>query len=138
MKAPLSLLLPAVGVLLLAGCKSEPEQPPKPETTIENLKVAHAAAYHRAVYYAQAGAQANSERLENLGALYAAIARSEEIHAAGHEAMLTLQGEETDTTKSPPLPLGSVRQSLKMGVSLETTETQGLYPAMARAAVAED
>ncbi len=131
------IILPLFTLVYL-GCKSEPDKPPRPETTIENLKVAHAAAYHRAAYYAAAGKQAEQERLGNLAKMYRAIARSEQIHAAGHEEFLKQHSEATDTTKSSSLPLGTVRQALKMGISLEATETTGLYPAMQQAAATEN
>jgi len=124
-------------LLLLGGCKSEPEKPAKPTTTIENLKVAHAVAFRRAEYYAAAAKEAEAERLGNLASMYRAVSRSEQVHAAGHEAMLASLNESTDTSKSPHLPVGTVRQSLKMGISLEATETIGLYPAMIQAATAE-
>jgi rubrerythrin len=131
------LILPFITVLLLS-CKSEPDEPATPQATIENLKVAHAVAFRRAEYYAEAQKIAGDNRLGNLATLYAAIARSETIHAEGHETLLRQQNESIDTTKSAHLPLGSIQQVLKMGVSLEQTETQGIYPSMIRAAAAEE
>src|SRR3990170_3312728 len=106
MKTRLACSFVFLPILLLpfAGCKSEPEQPPKPEMSIENLKVIHAVSFRRAEYYAAAGVLAEHERLGNLAALYRAIARSEQVHAAGHEALLKAKQESTDTTKSPRLP----------------------------------
>lgn len=128
----------AILLILFVGCSSEQSQPARPETTIENMKTAHAVAFRRVEYYRAAAELAQHERLGNLSTLYKAIARSEEIHTQGHERLLLEQKAATDTAKSPHLPLGSIRQILKMGLSLETTETRGIYPPMLVGATKEE
>lgn len=124
--------------LVMAGCSSEQPQPARADASIENLKTAHAVSFRRSEYYRDAAVLAQKERLGNLAALYRALARSEEIHTSGHELLLLGQKAGTDTTKSPHLPLGSMRQVLKMGLSLETTETRGIYPPMIVTAAKEN
>ena len=134
------LLLPVgIGVaVFLAGCSKKDETPPTvPTVTIENLKVAHACAVKRSMWYAAAAKVADRDRLANLAALLRAISKSESIHASLHEQLLVSRNQGTDTSKAAGLPLGSTRQALKMATSLEQTEFEGLYPPMVSAAVRE-
>lgn len=122
---------------LVAGCSKDSEAPPVPTATIENLKVAHACAFKRSMWYANAALEADRERLGNLAAMFRAISRSEAIHAANHERLLVSKNATTDTSKAACLPLGTTRQALKMAQSLERTQIEGLYPPMVATAVKE-
>jgi rubrerythrin len=124
-------------LFIAAGCSKETEAPPVPTATIENLKVAHACAFKRSVWYASAALEAERERMGNLAAMLRAISRSEAIHAANHERLLASKNATTDTSKAACLPLGSTRQALKMAQSLERTQIEGLYPPMVSTAVKE-
>lgn len=124
-------------LILAAGCSKESEAPPVPTATIENLKVAHACAFKRSMWYANAALEAERERLGNLAAMLRAISRSEAIHAANHERLLLSKDATTDTSKAACLPLGTTRQALKMAQSLERTQIEGLYPPMVATAVKE-
>lgn len=127
-----------IALVIVNGCSKQPETPPVPAVTIENLKVAHACAFKRSLWYTAAASAAESERLGNLAMMLRAVSRSEAIHASLHEQLLSSKGVSTDTSKASCLPLGSTRQALKMGVSLERTQFEGLYPPMVAAAVKED
>lgn len=120
----------------MVGCKKN-DTPIKPTATIENLKVAHACEFKRARWYGEAAVEAEHERLGNLAMMFKALSRSEEIHASLHEGLLKAKGESTDTSKAACPPLGTWRQALKMAGSLERTEIEGLYPAMAKSAEQE-
>ncbi len=132
-------LVPSIvaGCVLLATCSKQPDTPAIPTVTIENLKVAHACAFKRSLWYDAAAKEAETERLGNLAALFRAVSRSEAIHAALHEQLLLSKNATTDTSKAACLPLGTTRQALKMAQSLERTEYEGLYPPMVAAAVKE-
>src|SRR5512137_2844110 len=91
-------LLCAVCVVTTVGCKSN-EPPPKPVATIENLKVAHACAFKRSMWYGMAADAAEKERLGNLAMMFRAISRSEAIHASLHEQLLQSKTQSTDTSK---------------------------------------
>lgn len=133
----LLLLFGAGAAFLLTGCSKEAETPTIPTATIENLKVAHACAFKRSMWYAEAAKVANVERMGSLAALFRAVSRAEAIHASSHEQLLTSKGQSTDTSKATCLPLGTTRQALKMGLSLERTEYEALYPPMISTAKSE-
>lgn len=126
-----------IAIVLIAGCSEQPETPPVPTATIENLKVAHACALKRSVWYGAAANEADAERLGNLAAMFRAISRSQGIHASRYEQLLLSKGASTDTSKAACPPLGTTRQALKMAQSLERTQVEGLYPPMISAAVKE-
>ncbi|MEK6651211.1 MAG: ferritin family protein [Bacteroidota bacterium] len=133
------LLLPiGIGVaVLLGGCSKEAQAPPIPTVTIENLKVAHACAFKRSLWYASAAKVADRERLGNLAALFRAISKSESVHASLHEQLLVSRNQGTDTSRAACLSLGTIWQALRMASSLERTEVEGLYPPMVSAAQRE-
>lgn len=123
--------------LIFISCSRQPEAPRVPTVTIENLKVAHACAFKRSVWYLAAADEAEAERLGNLAAMFRAISRSQAIHASQYERLLLSKNAATDTSKAVCPPLGTTRQALKMGQSLERTQVEGLYPPMISAAVKE-
>lgn len=133
----LLLFLGAACAILFAGCSKEADAPPLPTATIENLKVAHACAVKRSLWYDAAANEADLERMGNLALLFRAISRSEAIHASLHEQLLASKGQATDTSKASCPPLGNTRQAMKMALSLERTEYEGLYPPMVSTAKRE-
>src|SRR5512145_2829145 len=96
----LLLFFGAVGALLFAGCSKDADTPPLPTATIENLKVVHACALKRSMWYEAAAQEAEVERMGNLALLFRAISRSEAIHATLHERLLASKGQTTDTSKA--------------------------------------
>src|SRR5512139_1804230 len=108
MRTPLIILLVTfLCVVVPSGCSKQDSARVTPTATIENLKVAHAAQYHRAIWYTAAAAEADRERMGNLAHLFRAIALSESIHAKGHEALLVSVGATTDTSRGTAYPLGT-------------------------------
>lgn len=135
------ILLPLVAFCLLISlpdCRKKSEvSEKKPVVTIENLQTAYGIALKRATWYRQYAEKARKDRRSNIAFLFQAVSRSEEIHAAGHAALLRTQGVEPAPVQIDSVALGSVTQSLKMALSSESLEFESLYPNLVRSAEVE-
>jgi rubrerythrin len=133
------LVVAAIFNLVLPACQKKPQSanPASARATIANLQTSYSCAKKRLLWYSRFSENAEKEHLSNVAALFKAIARSEEIHAANHANLLRMAGVEAREQPIDSIPMGVTRQSIKMALSMESFECESLYPSVLRAAEAE-
>src|SRR5262245_37578994 len=104
-----------------------PEPPPASERTLSKLQAAfngESNAYPRYVAFAE---QADAEGYTQVASLFRAAARSEEIHAAGHAAVIKEMG---GTPKADPRQpqVNATRENLRAALRGESYERDTMYP----------
>ncbi len=114
----------------LFGCgqKSAETQKVRATVTIQNLQTAYGKAVKYRRMYSLFAGKAEAERVKNVAELYRAAARSEDIHAANHAALLPQYEMKPEEPERDSVPVGSLLQTLKMAVSSEEIESDRLYP----------
>ncbi len=137
------LVLPSAIFLFLAvmvfGCqKKADEQSAKPGITLENLQTAHAREARLAYTYNLFADKLGKSGYKNVSRLYRAAARSEEIHAANHAALLKKNGIEPKAYVPTPVAVGTVLQTFRMALSDEGIEVESMYPNLAKTAAMEN
>ncbi len=133
-----SLALAAILLLLLYGChKSEVRSSAKPVATIQSLQTAYARAVTYVRTYTLFVRQAEKERNTAIANLCRAIARSEEIRAGNHARLLRSLGVEPVMPPEEHVAVGTVAQTLKMGLSCEDIQHDEMYPGMIGTAAME-
>jgi rubrerythrin len=132
----LSLL--ALAVVFFA-CQNKPQEAKETarKVTYDNLQTAYGKSINRSKMYKKFVTQAEKENLKNIAALYRAIARSEEIHAAAHAKLLRAGSIEPIAPAEEVLVIGKTLQTLKMALSYEEQEYGSMYPHLLRSATAE-
>jgi rubrerythrin len=133
-------LVVGIVIIVLGGScqkKSDDAGSAKSLVTTQNLQTSYGSAKKRALWYSRFVQAADKEKLTNVALLFKAIARSEEVHAANHAVLLRSRGIEPIEQPIDSVPLGVTRQSLKMGLSMESFECESLYPSMIRTAEIE-
>ena len=134
------LIIALALVISSAGCKKEePEvKDVKKETiTTKNLQDARSSALKRASWYLKFAGQAKKVRQEGTASLFRAIARSEEIRAKVHADLLRSLNVEPEQVSVDSVEIGTSYQTLKMAVSLESSQVRSIYPNMIRSAESE-
>ncbi|TAK66562.1 MAG: rubrerythrin family protein [Bacteroidetes bacterium] len=127
-------------IAFLFGCQQKKEQvkqEPQPTVTLENLQTAYNKAMRHNFMYSKFVPQAEKEKNKEMANLYRAIARSEEIHAQQHAALLRSKGIEPKEPIFDSITVGTIMQTLKMALSSEEIETESMYPNLMRTAEAE-
>ncbi|MCG3181652.1 MAG: hypothetical protein BIFFINMI_04050 [Phycisphaerae bacterium] len=135
----LSLILVAGGSLsLLAGC-DEGEDQPKSGTLedkaalLADVRAAHAAEVDSHARYAACAARADEEGYARVAALFRAIARSEQVRAAAHAAVLTElePGGQADARPRTPAVKSTV-ENMADALQSETLYRDKTYPRYVR------
>ncbi|MDE3058536.1 MAG: rubrerythrin family protein [Bacteroidota bacterium] len=136
------LLPPAIFLFLAVmafGChKKEEAQPAKPVVTLENLQTAYLREARLAHTYNLFADKLGKAGDKNVSRLYRAAARAEEIHAAGHAALLKKNGIEPKPYEPGQVVVGTVQQTFRMALSEEGIEAESMYPNLARTAALEN
>lgn len=132
----------AVVMIMLAflyGCqqKKEPPKEQLPTITLDNLQTAYAKAVRYNFMYSKFAPQALKEKNKDIYNLYLAIARSEQVHADQHAALMRSKGIEPKQPTIDSVSVGTMLQTLKMALSSEEIETESMYPNIMRSAEAE-
>jgi rubrerythrin len=129
----------AVLIAFLFGCQQKPKEvkDDKPTVSMENLQFAYNKEMGFSRMYTLFAQRAMKEKNTQMAALYFAIAKSEEFHAASHAALMRKQGIEVKTPQFDSLTVGNVMQTLKMGLSSEDIEIGSMYPNIIKSADAE-
>lgn len=135
-KTALSVLILLVTIGLLSACGKKEEQKPQQsaeetkalkETLVKNLTAAYQAEANAKERYQTFGAVATEEGYKGLSALFAAVARSEEIHSnnflgiikkLGANAEPMLKQAEWKTTK----------ENLQKAIEIETEDVTKAFP----------
>ena len=130
------LVFPFMLAFLMFGCgkKKEEAKVNLQAVTLENLQTAYAKSMNRNKMYLQFADKAEKEKMKQIGKLYRAIARSEEIHAFNHAALLRTKNIEIVPPTIDSNIVGSTIQTLKMAVSYEEIESGQMYPNLVRTA----
>jgi rubrerythrin len=81
--------------------------------------------------------RALKEKNPQMAALYSAIAKSEDVHASNHAALMRKEGIEPKTPQFDSMVVGNVMQTLKMALSSEDIEIGSMYPNLIKTADAE-
>jgi rubrerythrin len=129
----------AVLIAFLYGCQQKPKEvvEQKPTVSLENLQFAMNKEMGYNNMYTQFAQQALKEKNTQMAALYSALAKSEEVHASSHAALMRKEGIEPKTPQFDPLKVGNLMQTLKMALSSEDIEIGSMYPNIIRTAEAE-
>ena len=128
----------AVVAFLFVGCQQKQQaETPKAIVSIENLRTAYGKSVQRHTMYSKFATNADRERMKNAASLFRAVARSEEIHAALHAALLRKTRVEPVTPVEDSVTVGTTFQTLKMAMSCEQLEFQSMYPNLIRTAELE-
>lgn len=126
----------AVLIAFFYGCERKPAvvKEQRPAVTLENLQTAYNKESNFVRMYTLFSAQAKKEKNPAMVALYEAIAKSEEIHANDHVALLKAQGIEMKPPSYDSVRVGTLMQTLKMALSSEDIEVGSMYPNIIRTA----
>jgi rubrerythrin len=124
---------------LVAGCQKA--EPPKVEkqtlVSIENLQTAFGRETKQSHMYGLFTPRAGKEKYKGVAALYRALERSENIHAAMHASMMREHGVEPAPVKYDSIVVGTTMQTVKMALSFEELEFGSMYPNLTRTAEQE-
>jgi len=129
-----------VALLLIAfflyGCQQKPaeKQAPKETITTENLQTAYLKQLKYEFMYSKFVTSAEKQKNVQMANLYRAIARSEQIHADNHAALLRSRGFEPRQPQYDSIAVGTIVQSLKMSINSEDIETESMFPNLIRTA----
>jgi len=135
---PLHLFIAVITLCLLSFQCTKPESAPvTPSITIEHLQAAYARSLKHQDMYVRFAAQAKKERFDNVHRLYRALARSEEIHAANHAALLVKLGVQPVNPSIDPPVVGRAVQTLRLAHSSEAIELVSMYDERIKAATVE-
>lgn len=121
------------------GCKEKKpvKQQPLYEVTLENLQTAYEKSLKHQSMYLLFVRQAEKEKKKQIAELYRALARSEEIHAKNHAALMSSKGISPRQPIIDSIVVGNVIQTLKMAQSSEEIESESMYPNLIRSAEQE-
>ncbi|MFZ2957484.1 MAG: rubrerythrin family protein [Candidatus Ozemobacteraceae bacterium] len=111
---------------------AEPAKAPASElkigTTLENLEVALAGETNAQARYLAFAAKADEEKFLQVGRLFRAAAKSEEIHAAHHAKIITELGGKPNAVPAKA-EVKSTKENLEAALAGETQEFEKMYPA---------
>ena len=116
------------GIKLVAG---------SPDKTIENLKAAFKGESTASAKYAAFAAQAKKEGLVQIGAMFEATSKAEQIHAANHQTVLVKLGQKTDPV-TPEFVVKTTKENLEDAIKGESYEMTTMYPGFIATAKAEE
>lgn len=124
---------------LAAGCQKaeQPKEEPKTLVSIENLQTAYARETKQSHMYGLFSPRAGKEKYKGVAAMYKALERSENIHAAMHASMMREHGVEPAAVKYDSIVVGTTMQTVKMALSFEELEFGSMYPNLTRTAEQE-
>ena len=108
---------------------------PAQEATLKNLLTAYNGESNAAARYAAFARQADEEGFLKVGCLFRAVARSEQIHAANHAAVILMMGGKPEF-KLDPVEVKNSPENLKAAIAGELYEVQEMYPSFVREAAA--
>lgn len=133
MKKTFQILALAV-VAALAACggganknNAENKDSLKVNPTIENLKTALNGETTASAKYAAYAVKAKEEKLTQIAAMFMAASRSEAIHAANHQKVLTEMGV-TQDAKTDTFTVKTTLENLETALKGETYEVDNMYP----------
>jgi rubrerythrin len=96
-------------------------------TTLQNMQTAFNGESNAHARYQAFAKQADSDGYGEVGSLFRAAARAEEIHAANHAAVITKMGATPKANVAPP-EVKSTRENLEAAIKGETYERDTMYP----------
>ena len=123
-----------LALVMMAGLKSLAGGTDK---TIENLKAAFKGESTASAKYAAFAAQAKKEGFLQLGFMFEATSKAEEIHATNHQTVLEKLGQKPDPVK-PEFTVKTTKENLEDAIKGEAYEMTTMYPGFIATAKAED
>ena len=105
-------------------------------TTLENMQAAYNGESNAHAKYLAFAAQADKEGFGEVGSLFRAAARAEEIHAGNHAAVIKEMGA-TPNAKMDTPEVKSTRENLEAAIKGETYEKDTMYPEFLKQARAD-
>ncbi len=134
---PVLLALVAAWVGTRTGSAAEPGSPAAPEGTLSNLQAAYDGESNAHARYLAFAKQADAEGYTQVASLFRAAARAEEIHAAGHAAVIKKMGAKPRADVKKP-EVKTTRENLKAALKGESYERDTMYPTFIKQARAEN
>jgi len=101
--------------------------------TLKNLQIAYTGECNAQARYLAFAKKADSEGYHQVASLFRAAARSEEVHARNHAAVIKKMGGKAVAKKEKPV-VKSTRENLASAIKGETYERDTMYPGFARTA----
>ena len=96
-------------------------------TTLENLQVAFNGESNAHARYVAFADKADQEGYGEVGSLFRAAAKAEEVHAANHAVVIKKLGATPEAKIETPV-VGSTNQNLEAAIKGETYERDTMYP----------
>ena len=96
-------------------------------TTLENLQVAFNGESNAHARYLAFAAKADQEGYGEVGSLFRAAAKAEEVHAANHAVVIKKLGATPEAKIETPV-VGSTKENLEAAIKGETYERDTMYP----------
>jgi rubrerythrin len=125
-----------VALLLFFAPMAWAQDEAKPASTIDNLQAAYTGESNAHVRYLAFAAKADAEGYLGTGSLFRAAAKSEQIHANNHAAVLKKLGV-VPTAKTEEPVVKSTMENLKTALDGESYERDKMYPDFIKKAEAD-
>ena len=105
-------------------------------TTLENLQAAFNGESNAHARYLAFADKANQEGYGEIGSLFRAAAKAEEVHAANHAVVIKKLGGTPEAKIETPV-VGSTKENLEAAIKGETYERDTMYPGFLKQARTE-
>lgn len=125
-----TVIVLAVGLVALTGRAAAAT------TTLENLQAAFNGESNAHARYLAFASKADQEGYGEVGSLFRAAAKAEEVHAANHAVVIKALGATPEAKIDAPV-VGSTKENLEAAIKGETYERDTMYPEFLKQARAD-
>lgn len=117
----------AIVVALSLALVALPARAKAATTTLENLQAAFNGESNAHAHYLAFADKADQEGYGEVGSLFRAAAKAEEVHAANHAVVIKKLGATPEAKIETPV-VGSTKENLEAAIKGETYERDTMYP----------
>jgi rubrerythrin len=126
----------AIVLALVLASAAFPSRATAVTTTLENLQAAFNGESNAHARYLAFAAKADQEGYGEVGSLFRAAAKAEEVHAANHAVVIKRLGATPEAKIETPV-VSSTKENLEAAIKGETYERDTMYPDFLKQARAE-
>lgn len=126
----------AIAVALVLALVALPARAKAATTTLENLQAAFNGESNAHARYLAFADKADQEGYGEVGSLFRAAAKAEEVHAANHAVVIKKLGTTPEAKIETPV-VGTTKENLETAIKGETYERDTMYPEFLKQARAE-
>ncbi len=120
-------IIPSLAILATVTSALPAAAPTTAKSTLENLQTAYNGESNARATYLAYSEKAKAEGHQKVASLFAAAARSEEIHAANHAKVIRSMGAEPKAEVKKP-QVASSKENLQAALKGESYERDTMYP----------